>query len=82
MKFGRLIEYNVSNIFLQKSYTEFDGETSPRPFYEKLKLSISLDKVRHISSLKYYTVVFIVCQVEGYRNILKLKCRLLAFLSY
>ena len=44
MKFGQLIEYNMRNIFLEKSYTEWSGETSPRPFSEKLKLSISLDQ--------------------------------------
>ena len=44
MKFGQLIECNVTNIFLEKSYTKYDGETSPRPFSEKLKLSISLDQ--------------------------------------
>ena len=33
---------NMSNIFLEKSYTECDGETSPRPFSKKLKLSKSL----------------------------------------
>ena len=41
MKFGQLIEHNVRNIFLEKSYTKFDGETIPRPFSEKLKLNIS-----------------------------------------
>ena len=44
MKFGQLIECNMRNIFLEKSYTKCDGETSPRPFSEKLKLSISLDQ--------------------------------------
>ena len=44
MKFGQLIECNMRNIFLEKSYTKFDGETSPRPFCEKLKLSIFLDQ--------------------------------------
>ena len=43
MKFGPLIECNMRNIFLEKSYIKCDGETSPRPFSEKLKLSISLD---------------------------------------
>ena len=43
MKFGQLIEYNTRNIFLEKSYRECGGETSPRLFFEKLKLSISLD---------------------------------------
>ena len=33
------------NIFLEKLYTKCGEETSPRPFSEKLKLSISLDKL-------------------------------------
>ena len=44
MKLGQLIECNMRNIFLEKSYTKCGGETSPRPFSEKLKLSISLDQ--------------------------------------
>ena len=44
MKFGELINYNMRNIFLEKSYTECGGETCLRPFSEKLKLSISLDQ--------------------------------------
>ena len=44
MKFGQLIEYNMRNIFLQKSCTKCGGETIPRPFSKKLKLSISLDQ--------------------------------------
>ena len=49
MKFDQLIEYNVRNIFLEKSYTKCYGETSPRPFSEKLKLSISLDQESKVS---------------------------------
>ena len=30
--------------FLEISHTKFGGEASPRPFYEKWKLSISLDQ--------------------------------------
>ena len=44
MKFDQLIECNIRNIFLEKSYTKCYGETSPIPFSEKLKLSISLDQ--------------------------------------
>ena len=44
MKCGQLIECHTRNIFLEKSFTRYDGETSPRPFSEKLKLSISLDQ--------------------------------------
>ena len=29
MKFGQLIEYNTRNIFLDKSYTKYGGETIP-----------------------------------------------------
>ena len=29
MKIGQLIECNMRNIFLEKSYTKCDGETSP-----------------------------------------------------
>ena len=44
MKFGQLIEYNMTNIFLEKLYTKCGGETSLITFSEKLKLSISLDQ--------------------------------------
>ena len=44
MKFGQLIECNIRNIFLEKSYAKCGGETSPRHFSEKLNLSISLDQ--------------------------------------
>ena len=42
MKFGQLIECNTRNIFLENSSTKCGGETSPRPFFRKLKLGISL----------------------------------------
>ena len=44
MKFDQLIEYNLRNIFLAKSYTIYGEETIPRPFFKKSKLSISLDQ--------------------------------------
>ena len=44
MKFGQLIECNIRNSFLEKSYTKCGGETCPRPLSEKLKLTISLDQ--------------------------------------
>ena len=43
MKFSQLTECHI-NIFLEKSYTKCDGETSSRPFSKKVKLSISLDQ--------------------------------------
>ena len=42
MKPGQLIEYNLRIIFLQKSYTKCGGETIPRAFSNKSKVSISL----------------------------------------
>ena len=44
VKFGQLIEYNMSKIFLEKLYPKCGGETSPKPFSKKSKLSISLDQ--------------------------------------
>ena len=44
MKIGQLTEYNMKNVFLQKSYRKCSGETIHRPFSKKLKLSISLDQ--------------------------------------
>ena len=34
LKFGQLIECNMENIFLEKSYTKCDREISTRPFSE------------------------------------------------
>ena len=50
MKFGQLIECNMRNIFLEKSYAKCGGGTSPKPFSKKLKLNISLD---HYSKVSY-----------------------------
>ena len=44
VKFGRLIEYNVRKIFHEQSYPKRGGETSPKPFFKKSKLNISLDQ--------------------------------------
>ena len=44
MKCRELIEYNIRNIFLEKSYAKCGGETSPRLFSKNSKLSIPLDQ--------------------------------------
>ena len=41
MKFGQLIEYNMWNMFVEKSYTKYARETIPRPLSKGSKLSIS-----------------------------------------
>ena len=35
MKLGQLIECYMRNIFIEKSYTKYGGESTPRPFPEK-----------------------------------------------
>ena len=60
MKFGQLTEQKMKNIFLEKSYTKCGREASPRCFYKKSKLSISLDQLSEM--------------FEVYQKILKLKC--------
>ena len=44
MTFGQLIKYNMRNIFLEKSYKQFGGETSSRSLSKKSMLSIFLDQ--------------------------------------
>ena len=46
MKFGQLIEYNMRNIFREKSFTKCVEETFSRPF--KSKLSITLDQLSKV----------------------------------
>ena len=77
MKISQLIECNMKNIFHEKSYTKCGGQTSPTPFSDKLKRSICLDQ-----QSKVLYSVFILWQVEAYRNILKQSCRPVAFTSY
>ena len=56
MKFGQLMEYDIINIFLEKSFKESNGETIPTSFSKKTKLSISLDQ----SSKVLYSLVLYV----------------------
>ena len=70
MKFGQLIECNIRNIFLQKVFTKCDGKTSPRRFSKTIK-------IEHISGSivnSFIQFAFVVWQVEGQQNILKLSC--------
>ena len=47
MSFDQLIEFDMRNIFLEKSYTEYDGERIPRP------CSIKQISVEHFSGLVF-----------------------------
>ena len=44
MKFGQLIEYNIRNISLKKSFSKCGGETIPRQYSKKSKLGVFLDQ--------------------------------------
>ena len=37
MKLGQLIEYNMRNIFVEKSYAKYAEETIPRHLYNKIE---------------------------------------------
>ena len=64
MEFGQLIEHNVKNIFLRKSWW-----ASPIPFYKKIK-------IEHISWSTVWNIikfVFIVCLRRGLPKYIKTK---------
>ena len=44
MKLGQLIEYNIKNIFVEKSYAKCAGKTIPRLLSIKSGLTIFLDQ--------------------------------------
>ena len=45
IQFSQVREYKMKSIFLEKPYSKYGGETSPRPFSRKLKLRISLNQL-------------------------------------
>ena len=53
MKFTQLIEYNIWNIFPEKSYIKYSGESIPRPFSKKKK---QIWGYLRINSLKFCRV--------------------------
>ena len=53
MKFGQLIEYNMRNTFLEKSYTKCGRETIPRSFTKNEKRAYLW-----INILKFYLFCF------------------------
>ena len=44
MKFDQLIQDDMRNIYVEKSYPQYAGEIIFRPLSKKPKLSISLDR--------------------------------------
>ena len=60
MKFCQLIEYNMINIFLEKSYTKCEREDSPRLFFKKSKLNMSGS-----TAWIFIKFVYIACSSRG-----------------
>ena len=54
MKLVHLREYNIRNIFVEKSYAKCGRETIPRPFSKKIKIEFMSGSI----VLKFYTVCF------------------------
>ena len=69
VKFGQLTKYDIRNIFLEKPYTKGCGETSPRPFSKKSKLSLSLEEQCNV----LLEFVFIACPSGGLSKYIKTK---------
>ena len=58
MKFRQLLECNMGNIFLEKSYQKYGEETIPRLFSKNQN-----QEYLWIDSLKSSTICFFECQV-------------------
>ena len=67
MEISQLIEYNMKNIFLEKSHAKHSAETNLGPFYKTSKLSLSFDQQSELLYLLYI-------QSESCQNISKLRC--------
>ena len=57
MRPGQLIDYNLRNIFHEKSYTKCGGEPIHKPFSKKSNLSISLDQCSKVSYILFLLFV-------------------------
>ena len=57
MKFGQLIEYNMTSIFLEKSYKQCDGETIFGTFYKKIKIECTSGRLlsKYFSLQSFFT---------------------------
>ena len=69
MKSGQLIEKNMRNIFLEKSYKNVVQKLLPDPFLQNQKYSCLSVKFNIL-----YTLILWYALVEDYQNMLKLSC--------
>ena len=77
MKTGQLLEYNLRNFFLEKSYTKCGGETIPSPFLKNQNWAYLW-----INVLKFYSFCFYCLLSWGPSKWSKFSCRLFAFNLY
>ena len=78
MTFGQLIEHNMKNIFLEKSYIKCGGENSPRTFSEKIK-------IEYISGSAFWNFIQFVFSVylsRGLPKYIETKVLITCFTSY
>ena len=80
MELWQLIEYNIRNIFLEKSYANCGEKTIPRLFSKKSKLTISLDQLPKV----LYSFFLLYGKLRAIKIYLlsKLSFRPIAFTSY
>ena len=77
MIFNQLTEYNMRNVFLEKSNTKYDGETIPRPFFKNQNW-----EYLWINILKFDAVWFYFMPSWGLSKYIEIKMQILAFTSY
>ena len=58
---SQLIECNMRNIFLEKSYTKCGGKNNPRLFSENIKINISLDQLSKV----FYSLFLLYAELRA-----------------
>ena len=53
-----------------------------RNYSQTLSQNVKIDQISGSITDSFIQFAFIVCQIEGYRNMLKLSCRPIVFTSY
>ena len=71
MKLGQSIEYDIRNIFLEKSYTKCSEETNP-----------FISKNWGSTVWNFIQFIFLYVQVEDYQNILNPRCLQYVFITH
>ena len=81
LKLGQLIEYNMRNIFLEKSYEKCVGETILRRFSKKSKLCISLGCANSRYSIQRFTIQPCTIHAFIYANLFTIYANMLFYIE-